>query len=74
MNAGNQKGSMAMLHQANNSFKNVAPYITKSKELQEYFKKTYNDFGAVLATGEIPKINDYMISVHKAFQQAAEGI
>lgn len=73
MNAGNQKGSMAMLHQANNSFKNVAPHI-KITELKEYFEKTYKDFGAVLATGQIPKINAYMISVHKAFQQAAEGI
>ena len=72
MEKGDQATSFKMLNQANMSFKNVAPHI-KDANLKAYFLKTYDEFGAKLKTKDIKAINQYMVNVHKAFQNAAEG-
>lgn len=65
--------AFAMLHQADDSFKAVAPHID-NPALKAFFLKTFKDFGKKLETKDVKQINDFMVKVHPDFQAAVQGL
>lgn len=68
MQTGDEDESLNRLHQANDSFKNVVPFISKP-DLSTYFMKVNGELGALLKTKNFKNINDYMIAAYLQFKK-----
>lgn len=68
MQKGDEDEAFKRLHQADDSFADLALYIGK-EDLAQYYKQVYKEFGDLLKTKDLQKINDYMVQAYPQFKQ-----
>lgn len=68
MQKGDEDESFKRLHQADDSFAGLAIHIGKD-DLAQYYKQVYKEFGDLLKTKDLQKINDYMVQAYPQFKQ-----
>ncbi|XP_037038733.1 uncharacterized protein LOC119076154 [Bradysia coprophila] len=69
MIAGDQDEAFRLFDVCNESFKSLAPYLSKP-ELSTFYLKIYDEFGAVIKTRNLKEINEYMVAAYPQFREA----
>lgn len=65
---GDTDGAFDALHQANDSFADVAPHID-DPDLSKYFATVHEEFGPLVDSQDLDDINQYMIDALPIFKE-----